>query len=58
MKKYYVCIQAGNEGVYIKADWFEIDGELIFHRGNSFIRSDSFTVAVFKTWEYFLEVEE
>ena len=58
MKKYYICIEAGNEGVQLKADWFEWVEDLIFYSGDYCDESSSEVIGVFKKWEYFFEVKE
>lgn len=59
IKKYFVCVALGNEGVIVKADWFEYNTcQLEFYQGKIYDEDDSITVAVFNNWEYFIEVQE
>jgi len=58
MKTYYICIEAGNEGVKLKADWFEWTVDLVFYDGHYCDEDNSKIIAVFKTWEYFFEIKE
>ena len=58
MKTYYIYIEAGNEGIKLKANWFEWINDLIFYDGNYCDEENSKVTAVFKKWEYFFEVRE
>jgi hypothetical protein len=58
MKTYYICIEAGHEGVKLKADWFEWINDLIFYDGHYGDEDNSEVIAVIKKWEYFFEIKE
>jgi len=58
MKTIFVCVEAGNEGVKLKADWAEWTDELTLFQGKRGDFDNSSLIAVFKKWEYFFEVQE
>lgn len=59
MKTYFVCVQAGNEGIKVKADWVMWDtDELSFLLGPIRDEENSRIIGAFKTWKYWFEVQE
>jgi hypothetical protein len=59
MKNFYISISDNpKDAVKIKADWFDWTDELVFFKGDCGDQRSSFVVAVFRKWDFFMEIVE